>query len=552
MAHKFNKSNTYGFTKNDYFYTNSANVSSGTTTMMYVVSNDNSRKYISIKSVLNILKGENTPTKQLLVNKLSDYFYNSNGIYSSIIEKSVGIMCFDRIVTQGKNKENKDFYFSLLRQISEKYVGKDALRSCLKYGCYYGYLSYLEENDNSDGTDGLTDDKDLKIVDFSDASIIPLNPKYVRVLSTDGKTYRIGIDITQLTEQDIEGFPKDIYYNIKKARDTYVVRQKELKKRNINTVSKQYYILDEKKTIVLKLRSGVGESCGRAAFVTAIVELIYDNELLKRKDDALGKAAKTFIYETYPEGQKGKGTSALTKTQMESQHDEIVNALRGLNSSEIGFCSLYPNTKLDSIEISASLNNFNSDDVMKRIGTSTGFSMGLLNGYDIKNDKVIPFLYEILAAEFDDFMIQWEKELNKVISNALPRTLKKVLDLPYIAYLPTNRLNRNTYAEMYRRVFSDAGGSYQLYLASIGIPAEIQLSLMEEEEALNFREKYPAHPMASTSSFVNKETEEKVKEEKNGEEVEENVDTKTTTSIKDAKQNDVKSKSNKSNKKGGK
>ena len=105
-------------------------------------------------------------------------------------------------------------------------------------------------------------------------------------------------------------------------------------------------------------------------------------------------------------------------------------------------------------------------------------------------------------------MAQYEKELNKV----LRFTIKSKADInyPYIVYLPTNRLNRKEYVEMYHRTFTDAGGSYQLYLASTGVAPELQLDLMNEEEELDFRTKYPAHPMASTSSWSgNGETENK-------------------------------------------
>lgn len=505
MPRAYNKQNDVVKSKKDEsFFTNSLNVSYDSGTLMYITV-DNNTKYITLANVLNILKGENTPAKQILVNRLSDYFYNSNGIYSSMIEKSVGIMCFDRIITRGKSKKAKDFYISLLRSISEKYVGKTALRSCLKYGAYYGYLSYLEKNDNADGTEEMIEDKELKLVQFSDASIIPLNPKYIKVLSTDGKTHRIGIDLAQLTIQDIQGFPREIYNTIKAAKSHYDDEFKRKKKANIKVIRKQYYILDESKTIVIRLRANADESCGRAAFVTAITQLVYDNDLLLRKEKVTGSAGKTFIYETFPEGQKGKGTSALTTKQMEDQHAEITKTLKGFSTSEIGFCSIQPNTKIDNIDMSAVLSNLNSDDIIKRIGTHSGFSTGLLNGMDIKNDKVMPILYEMLAAEFDDFTIQWEKELNKVASSLIKST-DNIMDNPYIYYLPTNRLNRSDYTEVYRKAFSDAGGSYQLYLASTGIPAEIQLNLMAEEEDLGFREKYPAHPMASTTSSKESKT----------------------------------------------
>mgnify|MGYP003428150259 CR=1 FL=1 len=82
----------------------------------------------------------------------------------------------------------------------------------------YGYLSYLEKNDNSDGTDELVMDDKLKLVQFSQTSIMPLNPKYITVLSTDGKTHRIGIDLSQLTQTDIDGLPKDIYQDVIKFK----------------------------------------------------------------------------------------------------------------------------------------------------------------------------------------------------------------------------------------------------------------------------------------------------------------------------------------------
>lgn len=532
-------------TRDDYFYTNSLNLSYDGNTLMYVNIN-NSTKYLDLKTVLNILKGSNTPTKQDLVNKLSDLFYNSNGIYASMIEKSVGIVGFDRVITEGKKEKLKNSYISLLRSISERYVGKNALRSCLKYGNYYGYLSYLEKNDTADGTEEQIEDDTLKVVQFSEASITPLNPKHIKVLSTDGKTHRIGIDLSKLTSNDLLGLPKEIFDDIKKSKSHYDAEVKRKKKANIKVIRKQYYILDEKKTLVIRLRANANESCGRAAFVTAIVQLIHDNDLLLRKESVLSKSGKQMIYETYPEGQKGKGTSALTRPQMGEQHEEIVKTLRGLDNAEIGFCSIYPNTKIEAIDISSNLSNLNSDDIIKRIGTHSGFSTGLLNGMDIKNDKVIPFLYEILSAELDDFTIQWEKELNKVFGN-LVGPKKDILDLPYIAYLPTNRMNRDKYTEVYRRAFSDAGGSYQLYLASTGIPAEIHLSLMDEEENKGFRDKYPAHPMASTSSSAITQ-----QEEENNEDNDED-NNKQKNDAQDKEKNDGKSKSkNKKKEKGDK
>lgn len=517
----YNKNNKTAINGRDkYFFTNSMNTGVDNTIAMYYTIG-NTTKLITIKEVMDILKGPNTQSKQDIVNKLSDYFYNSNGIYSSIIEKCVGIMTFDRVITRGKSKIGKDKYIEALRTIGEKYVGRNALRSTLRYGIYVGYLSYLEKNDNADGTNNTLDDSELQIVQFSDMSIIPLNPKYIEILATDGKTFRVGIDLSKLNKIDMEGFPKEIYNDVVKAKIKYDNDVKRKKKQNIKIISKQYYILDESKTLVIKLRSNADEATGRAAFITAIMDLIYDKNLLNRQDDMLGKVAKTLIYETYPEGNKGKGTSALTQSQMEKQHNSIANALRGFNNKEIGFCSIYPNTKIDSIDMSGALSSLSSDDIIKRIGTSSGFSMGLLNGYDIKNDKVIPLLYEILAAEFSDFLEQWEKELNKVLANAIKK-YKNILDLPYVCYLPTNRLNRDTYAEMYRRAFSDAGGSYQLYLASTGIPAEIHLALMEEEEAEGYREKYPAHPMASTSSFRTDEGSNK--DIKDNKENDENID----------------------------
>ena len=497
---KYNKSNVGVYGRDNYFYTNSMNTEiEGNTIAMYYT-DGNETKFVSIKEVMEILKGPNTRTKQEMVNRLSDYFYNCNGIYSSIIEKCVGIMTFDRVISRGKSKVAKDKYIEVLRQIGEKTAGRNSFRSCLRYGTFYGYLSYLEKNDNADGTDNTLDDTDLQLVQFSDISIIPLNPKYTEILATDGKTYRVGIDLAKLNLIDIEGFPKEIYDDVNKAKMKYDADVKRKKKQNIKIISKQYYILDEKKTIVIKSRANIDEASGRAIFITAIMDLIYDRNLLNRQDDMLGKVAKTLIYETYPEGNKGKGTSALTQTQMEKQHNSIAAALKGFRNKEIGFCSIYPNTKIDSIDMSGALSSLNSDDIIKRIGTNSGFPMGLLNGVDIKNDKVIPLIYEILAGEFDDFIEQWGKELNKVMANAI-KHYKNISDLPYIYYLPTNRLNRETYTEIYRKAFSDAGGSYQVYLASTGIPAEIYVSLMEEEEEDGYRKKYPAHPMASTSTY---------------------------------------------------
>lgn len=520
--------------KQNEFFVNSGYVPSG---MPYMsLSLDGVNRYLSIDSVMEILKNQNNPSQQLLIDKLSDYFYNTNGIYSSMIEKAIGINTFDRIITAGKNEKAKKQYISVLRNISEEYVGKTALRNAIRYGCYFGYLSYLEKNDNADGTNQVIPDDELQIVQFSDISIIPFNPKYIKILATDGKTYRIGIDLSMLTMSDIEGFPREIYEPIKKYKTKFDSDNERKKKQNIKKISKQYYILDDKKTIVIKLRSNPNESCGRAPFVNAIVQLIYDKSILTRQNSLLNQIGKTLVYETYPEGSKGKGTSALTKGQMNDQHEAIADALRDLRRGEIGFCSLYPSTNVDKIDISEnldSLSNINSDDIIQRISTHSGFSMGLLNGENIKNDKVIPLVYEILSSEFDDFKLQWQKEINKVLSNCIIKNKNiDILETPFIYYLPTNRLNRKDYTEIYHKSFIDAGGSYQLYLASTGVPAEIQIELMEEEEKNGYREKYPAHPMASTSSSKNninvnkEEVKTKIEEAPIEENKKENIDLK--------------------------
>ena len=44
--------------------------------MYYTTGNET--KFITIKEVMDILKGPNTQSKQDIVNRLSDYFYNYN------------------------------------------------------------------------------------------------------------------------------------------------------------------------------------------------------------------------------------------------------------------------------------------------------------------------------------------------------------------------------------------------------------------------------------------------------------------------------------------
>ena len=123
----YNKNNQYN-TRDKYFFTNSMNTEiDGSLAMYYTIGNET--KFITISDAMKILKGPNTTTKQDIVNKLSDYFYNCNGIYSSMIEKCVGIMTFDRVITRGKSKITKDKYIEALRIINEKYVRRNFLLS---------------------------------------------------------------------------------------------------------------------------------------------------------------------------------------------------------------------------------------------------------------------------------------------------------------------------------------------------------------------------------------------------------------------------------------
>ena len=88
----------------------------------------------------------------------------------------------------------------------------------------------------------------------------------------------------------------------------------------------RWAVLDNNKTIVIKVRAKREERWGRPLGLAAYVDMMYDSYFTETKRKVLDDVNNTIIYQTFPEGEK-KGTSSLKQEQQKLQHDNIKKAL---------------------------------------------------------------------------------------------------------------------------------------------------------------------------------------------------------------------------------
>ena len=91
----------------------------------------------------------------------------------------------------------------------------------------------------------------------------------------------------------------------------------------------------------------------------------------------------------------------------------------------------------------------------------------------------------------------WVSELNYVINQNIINDEKNPVDL-YI--FPTTFVNRKSFFDMMKTLYSEAGGSLSFLIASTGVDVDTYLSVLDEEIEEGIFEKYKPHMTSYTLS----------------------------------------------------
>ena len=94
-------------------------------------------------------------------------------------------------------------------------------------------------------------------------------------------------------------------------------------------------------------------------------------------------------------------------------------------------------------------------------------------------------------------MYEWEKELNYVINKNIIQNDRAKVE---VYYFPTSFVNRKSFFDMMRSLYTECGGSISFLLASTGVDVDAYFAVLDDEIANGVYEKYQPHKTSYTMS----------------------------------------------------
>ena len=440
-------------------------------------------------------------TNNELLRELSNILYSTNGTFTNTVDYMTAMPTLDKVIVPhgtsiSKRKQNKELMESTLRTIKDKEIVRDALyRGMIDGIAFY----YFETTGRPTMLQKMLTDFDVhSIVEINEfginASIISLPADYTEIVGLKNNSYVIAFNLDyfdivggETSEQKLKKFPKEI-------RDAYNSRKSEN-----GFVGGNWVVLDNKKTIVHKIRSKREEKYGRPVVLAAISDILYDDYFTSTKRNILGEINNKVVYQTLPEG-RDKGTCALTKKQQEEQHNTVKNAvMRKNNRGGTSFFTVSAGTKLSSLEVGNTdiFDEKYESNLGDKIALDLGFAASALNGVGSGSYSSQEQNLELVTAQLFQWVEQIATEINKCISENIINDKKNWVEC---RYLPITYVNKSKMVGYAKDLYLQGKGSLSLWASACGISPDIFFALLDQELAEDIENKYPVHKTSFTLS----------------------------------------------------
>lgn len=431
--------------------------------------------------------------------RLSEFVYTKNGIVSNSIDYMTSLPCLDRIVIS-KNKKtsktiqaSKDLMKSTLDTIDDKKFIRDALFTEMLDGIAFYYFDIRQKT--FDRNKFMTDYDVENIVEINEAginaSIITLPWRYTKIVGKKNNRYVLAFNLRYFDdftgdtlERKLRKYPKEIV-------DAY-------HKRKTTVTNGDWVVLDNDKTMCRKIKCKDTEPWGRSLVIAALEDVLYKDYFTDTKRNVLDEINNKVIYQTFPEG-KDKGSCALTKKQQEDQHAAVKQAVMNKNSrGGISFFSVAAGTKIDDVDVSTDIfDNNNESDLNSQISVDLGICASLIGAMETGSFAAGTNNLEMINAQLYSWVYEWQKELNHVINKNIIQNDRAKVE---VYYFPTSFVNRKSFFDMMRSLYTECGGSISFLVASTGVDVDAYFAVLDSEIADGIYDKYKPHETSYTLS----------------------------------------------------
>lgn len=426
--------------------------------------------------------------------KLSEFVYGKSGIIGNSIDYCTSIMTLDRVITSKsktrKAESNKELMSSVLKTINDKSFIRDGLFTDMLDGIAFYYFETTKKA--SDKSKFMSDYEVENIVEINElginASIITLPWEYTKIVGKKNSRYVLAFNLQYFNTYNGDGLNRKLRKYPKEIVDGY----------NDKTRKGNWLVLDNDKTMCVKIKCKDNEAWGRSLIIAALSDVLYKDYFTDTKRKILDEISNKVVYEVFPENKQGNGSS-LNQTQQQNQHDTVKKAIMNKNSrGGTTFISLAAGTKLDSVDTSTDIfDEKNEANLNNDIAVDLGISASLIGAMSTGNYAAGSQNLEMITSQLYTWICLWKNELVHVINKNIINDEKNAVD---IYYFPTSFVNRKEFFEMMSMLYTQAGGSLTFLIASSGIDPEIYLNVLDSEVDKGYFEKYLPHLTSATVS----------------------------------------------------
>lgn len=439
-------------------------------------------------------------TNNGILREISRMLYGCSGVLTNTIDYMVAMPTLDSVVVPyGKSPQKKNRNVALMESTLRAIKHKEFVRDALFRGMVDGIaFYYFETTTRPLSKEKIMSDYDVeRIYEINElgvnAAIISLPVDYTKIVGIRNSNYQLAFDLSYFDDCIGEDAQRKLRKYPKEIRDAY-------NKGN----HQRWCVLDPTKTIVHKIRSSKDEPWGRPLVLAAINDILYNDYFTDTKRNVLDDINNRIIYQTFPEG-KDKGTSALSKTQQENQHNKVKGAVMNKNNrGGISFFSVAAGTKINCIEPNNTdiFDSSNESNLTEKISTDLGIAASLLNGSGSGNYSSQVNNLQLLSAQIFQWIGQIESELNKCINENIIRDKKNRVECKYLNTTYVNQKDMISYA---KDLYLQGKGSLSLWASAAGISPEVYFALLDRELEADVDNKYPVHQTSFTFSGKNDE-----------------------------------------------
>lgn len=438
-----------------------------------------------------------------ILREISLMLYGTNGSYTNTVDYMCALPTLDSvIVPYGKSKEkrkrNKELMESTLRTIRHKEIIRDMLWKGMVEGAAYYYFETAERPLSKQKT--MSDFDVDSIVEINDigmnAYCHALPADYTKIVGFKNNSYVIAFNLDYFdhrlenADQAVRKWPKEI-------RDAWNAKHTGKKD------AKNWVVLDNSKTLVLKIRSKREERYGRPLVLAAIRDILYKDYFTDTKRGILDDLNNRVIFETFPESAT-KGVSALTQKQQKAQHETIKEAIFTKNSrGGTNFFSVAAGTKIDSLDTQNTdiFDEKNENNINDNVALDLGLASALLNGVGSGSYSSQSLNLQLVASEVFQWIDQITEELNKVITSNVIRDRKNRVE---VRYLPLTHVNKKEMVGFAKELYLQGKGSLAFWAASCGISPDIFEAMLDFELENDWENRWPVHRTSYTQSANDK------------------------------------------------